>query len=58
MQIGFLVDKIAFGGGERILKMLIDEFCKRGHVISIYSWNKEWLSFNNIHNYNIYVLPG
>ena len=20
--------------------------------------NKEWLSFNNIHNYNIYVLPG
>lgn len=56
MQIGFLVDRIAFGGGERILKMLIDEFCKQGHAISIYSWNRDWLIFDNVHNYNIHVL--
>ena len=39
MQIGFLVDKIAFGGGERILKMLIDEFLvgiKSGFLLIIF----------------------
>lgn len=55
MKIGFLVDKISFGGGERILKMLIDEFSIRGHTIMIYSWNKEWLNYTN-DNHEIYVL--
>lgn len=56
MEIGFLVDKIAFGGGERILKMLIDEFYKLGHTILIYTWNKEWINFENTYGYNIYIL--
>ena len=42
MRIGFLVDKVSFGGGERILKMLIDGFDKLGHSIVLYTWNKDW----------------
>lgn len=55
MKIGFVVDKISFGGGERILKMLIDEFFKLHHDIYIYTWNIEWLSYKEI-NYNVEVL--
>lgn len=42
MKIGFVVDKITFGGGERILKMLIDGFSNMGHEIVIYTWNSDW----------------
>lgn len=56
MKIGFLVDKVSFGGGERILKMLIDEFYKLGHTISIYSWNNDWFSFNNVNGYSVFIL--
>ena len=43
MKIGFLVDKVSFGGGERLLKMLIDDFYKLHHKIILYTWNKDWL---------------
>lgn len=56
MKIGFLVDKINFGGGERILKMLIDEFNKLGHDIIIYTWNTQWRSYENKNNYSINIL--
>ena len=55
MQIGFLVDKVSFGGGERILKMLIDGFDKLGHSIVLYTWNKDWNKVKGL-DYKIYIL--
>lgn len=56
MKIGFLVDKISFGGGERILKMLIDDFHKLKHSIFIYTWNKDWLTYEHADGYEICIL--
>ncbi|WP_302251419.1 glycosyltransferase [uncultured Alistipes sp.] len=58
MKIGFLVDKINFGGGEKILKMLIDALYKAGHTIYIYSWNKDWLTVECPKGFCIYILEG
>lgn len=42
MKIGFLVDKISYGGGELILNFLMKEMFSLGHSIYLYSSNKEW----------------
>lgn len=53
-SIGFLVGEINFGGGERILNMLIQYFHKKGYSINIFTWNKEWLQFESV--YKIHLL--
>lgn len=55
MKIGFLVDKVSFGGGERILKMLIDGFENLGHSVILYTWNKDWKKVKEI-KYEICIL--
>ena len=55
MKIGFLVDKVSFGGGEHILKILIDGFLELNYSVFIYTWNKEWEQVKN-ENYNISIL--
>lgn len=42
MNIGFIVQDISLGGGERILNMLMNSFRKEGNSIIIYTWNKDW----------------
>lgn len=56
MKFGFLVDKPSFGGGERILNMLIDSFVKSGHTVVIYTWNSEWKNY--VAKYDIQFLDG
>lgn len=57
MKIGFVVDKITFGGGERILKMLIDGFSNMGHEIVIYTWNSDWSQVKCDYNVNLLRFP-
>ena len=50
--IGFILVNTKFGGGERILWMLMNEFKLRGYEIEIYTYNPEWITsqndFNNV----------
>ena len=51
-NIAFLVGNLAFGGGERMLWMLMRELTRRGYDISIYSYNEDWQTqteFNDVH---------
>lgn len=48
-KIGFLVGEVHFGGGERILNMLISHFHEKKYDITIFSWNKDWEKFNNLY---------
>lgn len=43
MRIGFLVDKISFGGGEKFLRNLIKERLRNGDQVILYTWNAEWI---------------
>lgn len=54
MKVGFLVSDIAFGGGERILKMLMDELYIIGHNIYIYTWNPKWKNVKD--NYTVSII--
>lgn len=56
MKIGFLVGKVSFGGGERVVKTLIREMYKLGHTVFIYSWEDEWNLERKTCPYNISVL--
>ena len=55
MKIAFFVDKISFGGGERILQTLVSEFVKLGNSIVLYTYNKEWLSVVDL-SYDLVIL--
>lgn len=55
MKIGFMVNQISFGGGERILKTLIQEFNKCGNRILLYTYNNDWSQVKNI-EYGLKVL--
>ena len=50
MNIAFYLNKISFGGGERVRLMLMDEFFKRGHTITIFTSNREMLKSNLPHD--------
>lgn len=55
MKLGFIVSQISFGGGERILQTLIDEFERRGHKIVLYTYNTEWSKIKNL-KHELHVL--
>lgn len=56
MNIGFIVQDISLGGGERILHMLMQSFKKDGHKIIIYSWNAKWKNIARDENDKIVIL--
>lgn len=56
MKVAFLAGKLSYGGGERMLNMLMAEFSKRGHNVCVYSWEKEWQSYSNPLKYQVTVL--
>jgi glycosyltransferase involved in cell wall biosynthesis len=43
MKIVFLIDKLSYGGGEKIIVCLSKTFSEIGHDIYFYSWNKKLL---------------
>lgn len=55
MKIGFVVSQISFGGGERILQTLIQEFDKCGNKILLYTYNNEWKNIKGL-KYKLNVL--
>lgn len=57
MKIGFLVAKVSFGGGEKILNFLMREMTLKGHSVSVFSWNKEWENEELLLPYNIVPIP-
>ena len=56
MNIGFIVQDVSLGGGERILSMLMKSFYKEGHSIILYTWNKKWNSLASAEKYRIVIL--
>ncbi|WP_285009807.1 glycosyltransferase [Pedobacter faecalis] len=40
MKIAFQIDRLVYGGGERVMRTLMSEFKKRGHEIVCFSWNQ------------------
>jgi len=56
MKIGFLVGSISFGGGERILLSLIENFKQHGHEILLYTYNKEWKNSHYARLYSVNIL--
>lgn len=56
MNIGFIVQDVSLGGGERILSMLMKSFYKEGHSIILYTWNKRWNSLVSAEKYKIVIL--
>lgn len=56
MKIGFLLHDISLGGGERILNMLMDRFALEGHLIAIYTWNKDWKNYQASYPTEVYTL--
>lgn len=45
--IGFFVDRVSFGGGERILMMLIESFKRLNYIVNLYTYSNEWLKFKD-----------
>lgn len=56
IKIGFLVEAMRFGGGERMLFTLINEIIRLGHKVQVYTWNLEWKSFQKIDQSDIVLL--
>lgn len=56
MKIGFLVDQISFGGGERIQNFLIDGLSSMENEIYIFTWNKLWDANNVASEYKIVTM--
>lgn len=56
MRIGFLLGEIKFGGGEKVLQTLINEFHSLGNEILIYSWDQEWRHQKSSLTFEISVL--
>lgn len=55
MKIAFMVNQVSFGGGERILQTLIQEFGKCGNQILLYTYNNDWSQVKNL-EYGLKVL--
>ena len=55
MKLAFFVDKVSFGGGERILQTLISEFAKLGYDLILYTYNKEWFNITGT-TYEVKIL--
>lgn len=56
MRLGFVVGNVKFGGGEKVVQTLIDEFYLLGFEILIYTWNQDWISQKSILPFKILVL--
>lgn len=55
-KIGFFVESPNYGGGERILGMLIDSFSKCGYIIELYTYNVEWYRTKQHNGINVIIL--
>lgn len=56
MKIGFLVESVNFGGGERVLHSLMKEMNSAGHEIFIFTWNPDWQLQKHEVPFKIFVL--
>ena len=49
-RIAFFVNQISFGGGERIINMIIDQIRLRGYEVYVYTYNPQWAETDNVFN--------
>lgn len=43
MAIAFLASKYSFGGGEHVMRLLIESLAARGYRIKVITWEHDWL---------------
>lgn len=55
-NIGFLMGIPSLGGGERILFTLVNSLLTKGYNISIYSWEKGWVTYKKDIAFELHLL--